>query len=50
MRARKKQIPINQMNEHHRFSLDSDQSYLPGLAAQLGAVLRGYPIKNEKTG
>jgi len=44
------EITGDQMNEHHRFSLDSDQSYLPGLVGQLGAVLREYPIKNEKMG
>jgi hypothetical protein len=44
------EITGDHMNEHHRFSLDSDQSYLPGLMAQLGAVLRKYPIKNEETG
>jgi hypothetical protein len=44
------EITGDHMNEHHRFLLDSDQSYLPGLLAQLGTVLREYPIKNEKMG
>jgi hypothetical protein len=35
-------------HERHSFSLDIDQSYLPGLISQLGAVLREYPIRNDE--
>ena len=44
------EITGDHMNELHRFSLDIDQSYLPGLLAQLATMMREYPIKNEKTG
>src|SRR5215469_14139270 len=44
------EITGDHINEHHRFSLDTDQSYLPGLLAQLAAVFREYPIKNEDKG
>ena len=37
------------MTERHRYSFDIDQSYLPGLLTQLAAVLREFPVRNEKT-
>ena len=38
------------MSEFHRYSFEIDQSYLPGLLAQVAAVLRKCPIRNEKKG
>jgi hypothetical protein len=38
------------LTEEHRFALEIDQSYLPGLVRQLGAVLREYPIQDEQLG
>lgn len=37
------------LRELHRYSLDIDQSYLPTLLAQVAAVLREFPIRNERT-
>ena len=38
------------MSEKHSFSFEIDQSYLPALITQLGAVLREYPIQDEGNG
>jgi hypothetical protein len=43
-------ITGDHLSEEHRFSFGIDQSYLPGLLAQLGAVLREYPIQDEQRG
>ena len=42
------EITGNHMTERHRYILDIDQSYLPGLLSQLAAVLREFPIRDEK--
>jgi len=42
------EITGNHMAERHRYILDIDQSYLPGLLSQLAAVLREFPIRDEK--
>jgi hypothetical protein len=44
------QLTGEQMSEFHRYTFDIDQSYLPGLLGQLAAVLREFPIRNEKIG
>jgi len=38
------------MTERHQYSFEIDQSYLPGLLAQLAAVFRALPIRYEKKG
>ncbi len=38
------------ISERHEFRFSSDQSYLPGLLAQLSAVLRTYPVREPKAG
>jgi hypothetical protein len=39
------EITGDQITESHRFQFTSDQSYLPGLLAQLAAVFREYSIR-----
>lgn len=43
-------ITGDHLSEEHRYLFQIDQSYLPGLIAQLGAVLREFPIRGKKTG
>jgi hypothetical protein len=38
-------LSADHLNEEHTFRSIIDQSYLPGLSAQLAAILRSYPIK-----
>ena len=38
------------VSEVHRFLFQADQSYLPGLLAQLAVVLREHPVRNEGKG
>ncbi len=44
------EITGDHMTEAHRFDFTSDQSYLPGLIAQLAAIFRDYPIRADETG
>ena len=39
-------ITPDHLSETHQYCFEIDQSYLPGLIAELSAVLREYPIKN----
>ena len=41
-------ITPDHLNEHHAFTFDADQSFLPGVIRNLENILDKYPIKGSK--
>lgn len=42
------EITADHLNQHHRFCVDADQSYLPGLIRSCDAVLSRFPVVGKE--